>query len=223
MRRDDVERNAGLRPAGVGGAQIMVLAEHQLIGQGLVDLLPEGWQDSAMIVDGIDALAQARRGAVGAVVIDAALPHAVRAAALTRAIGGAVIVLLPSPATPIDEQLYEDADAILLRDEVEPRTLRLALAAGRLGMRLLPRSLPAPASAAVPAAALAAARLPARGEPATRALQLLAEGLRDAEIALELSLSESAVRKLIQRAVKRSGARTRCQAVAAAVQSGGLG
>jgi DNA-binding NarL/FixJ family response regulator len=46
--------------------------------------------------------------------------------------------------------------------------------------------------------------------------------MRDAEIARELNLSESAVRKLVQRTVRALGARTRCQAVALAARAGEL-
>lgn len=219
MRAGDVERDPGLTavaPGGAAGPRVLVLSEHHLIAQGIVDLLPDGWQDSAVIAAGLGELDRAKRGSVSAVVIDATLPDAGRAAVLARAIGASVIVLVPSATAAVDQGLYEHADAILIRDEVEPRVLRLALAAGRVGMRLLPRALTVGAQAA-PAAPTGAA-VTALGEPAMRALALLADGMRDAEIALELSLSESAVRKLIQRAVKRSGARTRCQAVAAAVR-----
>ena len=65
-------------------------------------------------------------------------------------------------------------------------------------MRLVPRSLPATV-AAVAAAERDGFALTDSGR---RALVLLARGKRDAEIARELSLSESAVRKLVQRTVR---------------------
>jgi DNA-binding NarL/FixJ family response regulator len=109
----------------------------------------------------------------------------------------------------------------LLRDEVDSRSLRMALAAGSLGLKVTAQRLMIGAPAGVGGADVGAA--PSElSEPAQRALALLAEGKRDAEIAVELSLSESATRKLIQRTVRRTGARTRCQAVAIAVRGGEL-
>ena len=105
------------------------------------------------------------------------------------------------------------------RDEADPLTLRVALAAGRVGMRLVPRSFPATVTA-VAAAERGGSALTDSGR---RALVLLAQGKRDAEIALELSLSESAVRKLVQRTVRSVGGRTRCQAVAITARTGQLG
>jgi DNA-binding NarL/FixJ family response regulator len=178
-----------------------------------VQLLPEAWQDHATVVPGIDALEDAPASAV---IVDLATPHAIAVAVAARARGATVILLVAGAEQPLEPEPLELADAVLLRDEVEARTLRLALAAGPLGMRLLPRALPLGGRVADTG--------PAAGEPlgerAVRALTLLADGLRDAEIAHDLSMSESAVRKLIQRAVRSSGARTRCQAVAAAILSG---
>jgi DNA-binding NarL/FixJ family response regulator len=212
------------RPGAAAGAErptaatVVVFSGYHLIAQGLVDLLPEAWRDSAVIITDPAPLAAFAPGALGAAVIDAGAPDAEHAAVLARAAGGSVVVLVHSAEEPLAPALYEAADAVVVRDEVEARVLRLALAAGRVGMRLLPRSLPA----AAPVGRTVMAAPSGLGEPAQRALELLAQGLRDAEIALQLNLSESAVRKLIQRAVKRAGARTRCQAVAAAVRGGEL-
>jgi DNA-binding NarL/FixJ family response regulator len=83
-------------------------------------------------------------------------------------------------------------------------------------MRLTPRSMPTAPGAIEGAPGVA---LP---DSARRVLELLSDGMRDAEIALELNLSESAVRKLVQRTVRAVGARTRCQAVAIAARTGQL-
>jgi len=188
-----------------------------VIAHGLVGLLPDEWRDRGEIAADIPALEQAVLRPITATVVDAGHADAPQAAGLTRSRGGSVVLLIASIQQNLSHALYDDADAIVVRDEVEPLTLRVALAAGRLGMRLLPRALPPPASRSSPDVAPALL-----GEPAQRALELLAEGMRDAEIALELNLSESAVRKLIQRTVRRVGARTRCQAVAVAVRGGEL-
>jgi DNA-binding NarL/FixJ family response regulator len=198
-----VERHSGVSTESPPVPQVVVFSDHHLIAQGLVDL---------------GVLERAVRGTLRAAVVDARAAEAERAIALTRALGASAIVLIGSVDEPIAEALIEDADAVLVRDEVDPRALRLALAAAGAGMRLLPRGLPRPA----PSLRAVPVQEPLAG-PAQQALALLAEGKRDAEIALELSLSESAVRKLIQRTLRRSGARTRCEAVASAIRSGELG
>ncbi len=198
-----------LQPA--GAPVVLVYSEQHLIAQGLVGLLPESLRPQAVIVDGVGDVEERPWGSFSATVIDAEAADAERVAVATRTLGASVIVLLASAGAPLGPGLRDDADAVLIRDDVEPRMLRLALVAGRAGMRLLPRALPVFTAPAAPVPS-------PLGEPAQRALELLADGMRDAEIALELNLSESAVRKLIQRAVRRAGARTRCQAVAAAVR-----
>jgi len=199
------------------GPRVVVFCDREVIAHGLVGLLPEEWRDRAEIAGDIAALELAVFRSVTATIVDAGHVEAAQAARLTRSRGGSVVVLIGSIRDSMSPALNEDADAIVVRDEVEPLTLRVALAAGRLGMRLQPRALPPTAS---PPQHDAAQTL--LGETAQRALELLADGLRDAEIALELNLSESSVRKLIQRSVRRVGARTRCQAVAAAVRGGEL-
>jgi DNA-binding NarL/FixJ family response regulator len=218
VRSDELDRGALTRSIGADGAahrRVLVFSAHALLAQGVVQLLPEAWHDHATVAPGIDALGNAP---VSAVIVDLSTPHATAVAAATRAGGATVILLVPGAEQPLEPELLELADAVLLRDEVEARTLRLALAAGPLGMRLLPRRVPL--AWRMPDTAPAATE--PLGDRAQRALALLADGLRDAEIAHHLSLSESAVRKLIQRAVRSSGARTRCQAIAAAIRSGEL-
>jgi DNA-binding NarL/FixJ family response regulator len=194
---------------------VLVFSAHALVAQGVVQLLPEAWQDHATVTGGIDAFDDAP---VAAAIVDLGTPHATAVAAAARARGATVILLVAGADEPLESEPLDLADAVLLRDEVEARTLRLALAAGPLGMRLLPRGLPLVGRGPQDGAS---ANEPL-GERALGALALLADGLRDAEIARHLSLSESAVRKLVQRALRTSGARTRCQAVAAAIRSGEL-
>lgn len=203
------------RAAGGGGPRVVVFSNREVIAQGLVGLLAEEWRDRAAIASDLGALERAALGSVTATIVDGAHAEAEQAAVLARTRGSSVVVLLGSIGDSLSPALRDAADAIVIRDEVEPLTLRLALAAGSLGMRLLPRALPPADSRS--SDDVEQSRL---GEPAQRALELLADGLRDAEIALELNLSESAVRKLIQRTVRRVGARTRCQAVATAVRGG---
>jgi DNA-binding NarL/FixJ family response regulator len=213
-----VERGAGLPPTdGAAGPRVVVFSDREVIAQGLVGLLPEDWRARSEIAVDIAALERAALASLTATIVDAGHSEVEQAARFTRSRGGSVIVLLGSLEEELSPALHHDADAIVVRDDVEPLTLRVALAAGRLGMRLVPRRLP-PAPPG-PDESIEHTRL---DEPAKRALALLADGLRDAEIARELHLSESAVRKLIQRTVRRAGARTRCQAIAAAVRDGEL-
>jgi DNA-binding NarL/FixJ family response regulator len=160
----------------------------------------------------------ARPGALRAAVVDLGTSGAGDFAGLAADHDAVLVLLLSTPQDGVAPALLERCDAILLRDDVGPETLRMALTAATLGMRLLPRALrPGAAGHDGPSG------VQALGEPAQRAMELLAGGLRDAEIARELNLSESAARKLIQRAVQRLGARTRSQAVAIAARAGALG
>jgi DNA-binding NarL/FixJ family response regulator len=190
-----------------GVANVVVYSRSELIGDGLIGLLPREWRQRTAIVPDVETLERLVESARTSVIIDADTPAAAEALRITRARGGSAIMLLGDNPAEFERESLEQADAILNRDETEALTLRIALAAGRLGMRLVPRSL----SAADPASDAAIANL---SETARRALMLLGEGMRDAEIAGQLHLSESAVRKLIQRTVRGVGARTRCQAIA---------
>jgi DNA-binding NarL/FixJ family response regulator len=225
MSETSVDRGRGrLRAAGRSRSpRVLAYSGLPPIAEGVIELLPEAWRHLAEVA--VDAAATAGSDPLDVAIIDLTTPGAAEAVAITRTRGASVILLLAAADAPIDDGLAHEADAVLLRDEVEERTLRMALAAGTLGLRVLPRALPlgdlsrGTGDRATVADRGAHAEL---SEPAQRALVLLAEGMRDAEIARELSLSESATRKLIQRTVRRAGARTRCQAVAAAVRGGDL-
>jgi DNA-binding CsgD family transcriptional regulator len=200
---------------------IVVFSSSELIRDGLVGLLPRAWRDRIALARDLAGLERLLDGPRSSVIVDADTADAGPAVRITRLGGGSAILLVGASIRGLDPELLDEADAVLRRDEAEPLTLRVALAAGRVGMRLVPRSLPA-AVAAV--AAVAAAERDGSGltDSGRRALVLLAQGKRDAEIARELSLSESAVRKLVQRTVRSVGARTRCQAVAITARNGQL-
>jgi DNA-binding NarL/FixJ family response regulator len=207
-----------LRPSdgartGPSVGSVIVFSSSELIGDGVVGLLPREWRERIAIVSELDELRRRLDGQRAAVIVDGDGADAAAAVRLTAVQGGSTILLLGRADPSLEPDVLDAADAIIPRDETEPLTLRTALAAGRLGMRLVPRSLP---SAAHLRASVNGSSL---SESARRALVLLAEGKRDAEIARELNLSESAVRKLVQRTVRSVGARTRCQAVAIAARS----
>jgi DNA-binding NarL/FixJ family response regulator len=191
--------------------RVVVFSHSELIGDGLVGLLPRAWRPKISVASDLPTLERLIATTRPAVIIDADTSSATEAVQMTTAKGGSAIVLLGPDSPELEVELLDQADAVLQRDEIEALTLRIAIAAGQLGLRLVPR---APA-AGDPASELAFSSL---SDPARRALELLADGMRDAEIAHELHLSESAVRKLVQRAVRSVGARTRCQAVAIAAR-----
>lgn len=179
-----------------------------MVAHGVVGLLPARLRERAEIVADLGALESAIAAAPVSAVIDAESTAAEQAVSAVVARGGSVALLLASAEQQPDLAMLEHANAILLRDELDPAALCLALAAGSLGMQLLPRPLPRPRPHDRDQGC------PPLSADGRRVLALLAEGMRDAEIARELSLSESAARKLVQRTVRSVGARTRCQAVA---------
>lgn len=201
------------RPALRSGA-VVVYSGSELIADGLVGLLPRAWRDQVATVADLGELERAIGLRRTDAIIDGDAARAGDAVRMTRARGGNAILVLSSRSVHPPEVL-DEADAVVHRDEAEPLTLRVALAAGKVGMRLLPRSSPT-------AAVTGAAAQPVLLDTSRQVLGLLAAGMRDAEIARELNLSESAVRKLVQRTVRSVGARTRCQAVAIAARNGGL-
>jgi DNA-binding CsgD family transcriptional regulator len=193
---------------------VVVYSRSEVIVDGIVGLLPEDWRDRVAVASGLETLEPLLEPGTP-VVVDGEIEDAAQAVPLARGRAGSVVLLLGSSPGPAPEVL-DAADAILRRDDAGPVALRIAFAAGRIGMRVIPRSAPAPPGAGQGAAGVV---LP---ESARRVLELLSQGMRDAEIALELNLSESAVRKLVQRTVRAVGARTRCQAVAIATRTGQL-
>jgi DNA-binding CsgD family transcriptional regulator len=212
-------RSADATPSTPATGGIVVFSSSELIGDGLIGLLPREWRDRVALARDLAGLERLLDGPRSSVIVDADTAGAGPALRITRVGGGSAILLVGASVRGLDPELLDEADAVVRRDEAEPLTLRVALAAGRVGMRLVPRSLPAD----VAAVAAAERDGSALTDSARRALVLLAQGKRDAEIARELSLSESAVRKLIQRTVRAVGARTRCQAVAITARTGQLG
>lgn len=200
-------------PGGAARARVAVLCGSEVIQRGLVALLPEEWQARAAVVADVVSLGWAMVDSCAAVIIDGSHAGARDGIRLARGRGVAVVVIADAASELLMDPILDETDAILIRDEVDQFVLRMALAAGRLGMRLLPRRI-----------STAQARVePRLGEDGRRALTMLASGQRDADIARKLNLSESAVRKLVQRTVRAMGARTRCEAVAIATRGGLLG
>jgi DNA-binding NarL/FixJ family response regulator len=207
-------------PLGARPQRILAYSDRPLTVAGISELFREGRLAPAIVEQATDPQALEPMAGLRAAFIDLEAAGATEALHLARARSEAVIALIPHPGYEVDPAIIADADAILQQDELDPQLVALALAAARHAVRLVARELVVgyaqELSPAIPGA------LGAPGEASARALELLSEGYRDAEIALALNLSESATRKLIQRTVRRAGARTRCQAVAAAVRAGEL-
>ncbi len=200
-------------PRAAGARELLVYTDRAVIGSGLMALMPGEWSARAARLSSLDAFARGLDDAPRLAVIDAGALGAVPCAEL--ALGAAVpyILLLdrlrpgPPPATVLA------ANAVLLTEQLDGPMLALAIGAVMRGLRVFPDGVLPPPPEDVPRPV--ADRIDA-------ALALVAAGCRDAEIAVELNLSESAARKLVQRAVARLGARTRCQAIVMAFDRGDL-
>lgn len=212
-----------LRPRQAARTQIGVVAQRRLavfssralIGAGLRELAPEGWWVAARVLTDMPRLAEALDGGLDAVIVDGTSDAAQAAAELADRRRCAVVAIVDDPSER--GELLELASAALLRDRVDRSTLALALTAIGDGLRVIAEELPLRATAVLVEAE--------RVDPdarVTQALSMLASGARDADIAAHLHLSESAARKLVQRAVHQLGARTRCEAVVKAVVQGQL-
>jgi DNA-binding NarL/FixJ family response regulator len=193
----------------------VVLCGNEVVRHGIVALLPDEWKAQTAIAQNAGQLAETLGDSCVGSIIDAEVADASEAARVTRGHGAAVVVLVDSAAGQLAPWIVEHADAILVRDNVDQLLLRMALVTRRTGMRLVPRALP-------PSLTTAGDAEPQLSDQARRALALLADGRRYAEIAGALNLSESAVRKLVQRTMHGMGARTRCQAIAIAARTGQL-
>jgi DNA-binding CsgD family transcriptional regulator len=205
----------GPRVATTSGA-VVVLSQSPLIADGVVGLLPRGWRDRTSVVNTVEALEPALEAPTSTVIIDTDATGAADAISRSRTRAASVIALVGGELPGLAPETLGQADAVIDRHEAGPLTLRVAIAAGHLGMRLVPRSEVPARSLTEEVAGLTLS------DTARKTLALLAEGKRDAEIARELNLSESSVRKLVQRTVRLVGARTRCQAVAIVARSGAL-
>lgn len=209
-------RQAARSHAGVvAQRRLAVFSSRALIGAGLRELAPAGWWVAARVLTDPVQLEEALEGGLDAVLIDGSADDAPAAAELATRHRCVVVAIVDDPSQRGD--LLGLADAALLRDRVDRATLALALTAIDTGLRVIAQELPLRATAAL----VEAERIDPDAR-AAEALNMLAAGARDADIAVRLHLSESAARKLVQRAVHQLGARTRCEAVVKAVVQGQL-
>lgn len=191
-----------------------IYSDRPVVRLGLLELLGAEDRDCASICDSPPAALAALDRPVGLLVLDSGSHAAVELLSAAAVRQTPTVLVLDDTAVRGRMELIRGARAVIAVDDADDSTLAFTLEAARRGLTLLPDGL------SVTPAPLAAGGI---GEDRLRqVLALLADGLRDAEIAVRMSLSESAARKLVQRAVLRIGARTRCQAVAKAILDGRL-
>jgi two-component system response regulator DesR len=123
------------------------------------------------------------------------------------------LLLLDRADARVAPAMLRVAHAVLLTEDLDRQTMHLAIGAAMRGLRLFPETVD-------PLAAAPSDGVQRSPDRMDVALALVASGCRDAEIASRLNVSESAARKLVQRAVARVGARTRCQAIVTAIDRG---
>jgi DNA-binding NarL/FixJ family response regulator len=134
---------------------------------------------------------------------------AARVEAAHRLAPTVIVVLEPGAFALAHAVAACGADGCLSLDAGTPAELRAALERAEAGDRRLPPELTG-----------SDATQPTLTERALQVLQRLAGGLQDDEIARELGISVSAVRKQVAVAQQRLPARTRTEAVASAIRRG---
>lgn len=205
------QRQGYLAAVPAAAPAVLVYSDRELVAAGLSRMTRYEAGAAAITVSRPHALAAALPGSTS-VIIDLEAEGAVEAAMLASRSNAAVVLIAATTGSTMPDSLLSVADAVLGADQLDQGALGFALSATRQGMRIIPRELGSP----IPSAS--GERRP--GERALWVLSALGEGKRDGEIALDLGITESAARKIAQRAVQAMGARTRCQAVAMAVGAG---
>jgi DNA-binding NarL/FixJ family response regulator len=193
--------------------ELLVFCDRPIICSGVVGLLPDEWRGSAARHAELHSFVSALSESTELALIDASALGAQTCAELTAAAAVPFLVLLDCADARVVPEMLRAANAVLLTEDLDRETMHLAVGAALRGLRLFPQAL----DLMVAASSTGPQSPPDRMDVA---LALVAGGCRDAEIASKLSLSESAARKLVQRAVARLGARTRCEAIVRAMDRG---
>jgi len=195
---------------------VVLYSDRPVIRAGLLEMLATDVLVCTLVCTRAHEALEVLGPATHALVLDAgslAAPDVQRAA-----IAGAVptVVLVDDRAGGGHLAVGRPSQAVLALSDIDAEALALALAAAARGLMVLS---PDVAGSLAPTGTLAGH---AGQDRLIEALALAAGGLRDAEIAVRMNLSESAARKLVQRAVHRMGARTRSEAVVKALHDGQL-
>jgi DNA-binding NarL/FixJ family response regulator len=192
--------------------ELLVFCDRPIICSGVVGLLPDEWRGCAARHAELHSFVGALSESTELALIDANALGAQTCAELTAAAGVPFLVLLDHADARVAPEMLRVANAVLLTEDLDRETMQLAVGAALRRLRLFP--------ATVDLMAAASSVAPQPPDRMDVALALVAGGCRDAEIASKLNLSESAARKLVQRAVARLGARTRCEAIVRAIDRG---
>ena len=193
--------------------ELLVFCDRPIICSGIVGLLPDEWRSSAARHAELHSFVGALSESTELALIDANALGAPTCAELTVAAGVPFLVLLDRPDARVAPEMLRAANAVLLTEDLDRETMQLAVRAALRRLRLFPEGIDLVGTAS------STGPRPPR-DRMDMALALVAGGCRDAEIASKLNLSESAARKLVQRAVARLGVRTRCEAVVKAMDRG---
>jgi DNA-binding NarL/FixJ family response regulator len=200
-------------PSAANDRELLVFCDRPIICSGVIGLLPDEWRRSAARHAELHSFVAALSESTGLALIDANALGAQTCAELTAAAAVPFLVLLDRPDARVAPEMLRAANAILLTEGLDRETMRLAIGAALRRLRLFPETLDL-------MSAVSSSGPPPPPDRMDVALALVAGGCRDAEIASKLNLSESAARKLVQRAVARLGARTRCEAIVRAMDRG---
>jgi DNA-binding NarL/FixJ family response regulator len=214
--------------------RVLVVDDEELVRTGL-RLILDAEPDLSVVgtaVDGVDAVAAARRLLPDVVLMDIRMPGLDGLAATRQILGGAdplpcKVVILTT--FDVDEHVYEalraGASGFLLKD-VPADQLAHAIRVAAAGEALLAPS--------VTRRLIAAFTTSARPEPApptppglreltareVEVLELLAEGLSNVEIGARLFVGEATVKTHVARILTKLGVRDRVQAVIVAFRAG---
>jgi DNA-binding NarL/FixJ family response regulator len=214
--------------------RVLIVDDEELVRTGL-RLILDAEPDLTVVgtaVDGVHAVAEARRLRPDVVLMDIRMPAMDGLAATRQIVGGAdalpcKVVILTT--FDVDEHVYEalraGASGFLLKD-VPADQLAHAIRVAAAGEALLAPSVTRLLIAAFTGQGRAqapAVRVPGIDELTAReleVLELLAEGLSNVEIGARLFVGEATVKTHVARILTKLGVRDRVQAVIVAFRAG---
>jgi DNA-binding NarL/FixJ family response regulator len=212
--------------------RVLVVDDEELVRTGL-RLILDAEPDLTVVgtaVDGVHAVAEARRLRPDVVLMDIRMPGMDGLAATRQIMGGADVLpckVLILTTFDVDEHVYEalraGASGFLLKD-VPADQLAHAIRVVAAGEALLAPSVTRRLIAAFTGPGrVEPRRLPGIDELTAReveVLELLAEGLSNAEIGRRLFVGEATVKTHVARILTKLGVRDRVQAVIVAFRAG---